>query len=84
MSVFDWVSLPKNRLTEAMEKARAKFAPREGYGIFSGRSMSYSKDGQMAETRLRGIPIRASCGQVVSNGGLFFTARSPLLHDKPF
>jgi len=76
MSVFDWYSAPKLRLTTSMEKwvgRLANFVSNHAFGNFSGRILSVSKDGQLVEIRTRAIPVSsnsAPLAAIFTNRGL--------------
>jgi len=85
MSVFDWVSMPKLRLTASIERwvgPLANIAPNYALGNFSGRYLSYSKDGQVVEVRMRPIPIAASHGTAPSSNSSSFASQRPLAQGK--
>ena len=70
MSVFDWVSMPKLRLTASIERwvgSLANVAPNYPFGNFSGRYLSVSRDGQMVEIRTRAIPVSSNSAPAAAN-----------------
>jgi len=84
MSVLDWVSLPKLRLTASIERwvyPLANMAPRHAFGNFSGRYLSLSKDGQMVEIRTRAVSSQSSNAPTAASNSSSFANRA-LSHGK--
>gem|GEM_PF-6183297 len=84
MSVFDWVSLPKLRLTASIERwvaPLANIAPRHAFGNFSGRYLSLSRDGQMVEIRTRASSSSSSASSAAASNPPSFANRA-LAHGK--
>jgi hypothetical protein len=87
MSALSWVTRPKEWITQMFAKWVAPLAnatPRHAFGNFSGRHLSFSRDGRMVEVRVHSPPVSTSNAPAAASSHSSFASRAPLTHGKLF